>query len=50
MWGLVDLKVKGFVKNLSSKKFVKELMKNVEANNLSMYGAVKMISNYIIKK
>ena len=50
MWGLVDLKVKGFVKNLSSKKFVEELMKNVKANNLSMYGAVKMISNYIIKK
>ena len=34
----------------SSKKFVEELMKNVKANNLSMYGAVKMISNYIIKK
>ena len=50
MWGLVDLKVKGFVKNLSSKKFVQELLKNVKTNNLSMYRAVKMISNYIIKK
>ncbi len=50
MWGLVDLKVKGFVKNLSSRKFVQELLKNVKINNLSMYRAVKMISNYIIKK
>ena len=50
MWGLVDLKVKGFVKNLSSKKFVQELLKNVKTNNLSMYRAVKMISNCIIKK
>ena len=50
MWGLVDLKVKGFVKNISSRKFVQELLKNVKTNNLSMYRAVKMISNYIIKK
>ena len=50
MWGLVDLKLKGFVKNLSSRKFVQELLKNVNTNNLSMYRAVKMISNYIIKK
>ena len=50
MWGLVDLKVKGFVKNLSSRKFVAELIKNVKANNLTMYSAVKMISNYIVKK
>ena len=50
MWGLVDLKVKGFVKNLSSRKFVEELLRNVTTNNLSMYRAVKMISNYIIKK
>ena len=50
MWGLVDLKVKGFVKNISSRKFVQELLKNVKTNNLSMYRAVKMISNCIIKK
>ena len=50
IWGLVDLKVKGFVKNLSSRKFVEELLRNVTTNNLSMYRAVKMISNYIIKK
>jgi len=50
MWGLVDLKVKGFVKNISSKKFVEELLKDVKKNNLSVYRAVKMISNYIIKK
>ncbi len=50
MWGLVDLKVKGFVKNLSSRKFVQDLLINVKTNNLSMYRAVKMISNYIIKK
>ena len=36
MWGLVDLKVKGFVKNISSRKFVQELLKNVKTNNLSM--------------
>ena len=50
MWGLVDLKVKGFVKNISSRKFVEELLKDVKKNNLSVYRAVKMISNYIIKK
>ena len=50
MWGLVDLKVKGFVKNISSRKFVEELLKDVKKNNLSLYRAVKMISNYIIKK
>ena len=50
MWRLVDLKVKGFVKNISSRKFVEELLRNIKTNNLSMYGAVKMISNYIIKK
>ena len=43
MWGLVDLKLKGFVKNLSSRKFVQELLRNVKTNNLSMYRAVKMI-------
>ncbi len=50
MWGLVDLKVKGFIKNLSSRKFIEELIRNVKTNNLSMYGAVRVISNYIIKK
>ncbi len=50
MWGLIDLKVKGFVENLSSRKFVEELIQSVKTNNLTMYGAVKMISSYIIKK
>jgi len=50
IWGLVDLKVKGFVKNLSSKKFVEELMRKVKTNNLTMYSAVQIISNYVIKK
>jgi len=50
IWGLVDLKVKGFVKNLSSKKFVEELMRKVKTNNLTMYSAVRIISNYVIKK
>ena len=50
MWGLVDLKVKGFVKNLSSRKFVEELTRKVKMNNLSMYGAVRIISEYLTKK
>ena len=50
MWGLVDLKVKGFVKNLSSRKFVEELSRKVKTNKLTMYGAVRIISNYLIKK
>jgi len=50
MWGLVDLKVKSFIKKLSSRKFVKELMRNVKTNNFTLYGAVRMISNYVIKK
>ncbi len=50
MWGLIDLKVKGFVENLSSRKFVEELIQSLKTNNLTMYGAVKMISSYIIKK
>ena len=50
MWGLIDLKVKGFVKQISSRKFVEVLVKKVKTNNLTIYGAVRMISNYIIKK
>ena len=50
MWGLVDLKVKGFVKNLSSRKFVEELTRKVKMNNLTMYGAVRIISEYLTKK
>ena len=47
---LIDLKVKGFVKKISSRKFVEVLVKKVKTNNLTIYGAVRMISNYIIKK
>ena len=50
MWGLVDLKVKGFVKNLSSRKFIGELTRKVKTNNLTMYSAVRIISNYLTKK
>ena len=50
MWGLVDLKVKGFVKNLSSRKFIEELTRKVKTNNLTMYSAVRIISNYLNKK
>ena len=50
MWGLVDLKLKGFVKNLSSRKFFEELTRKVKMNNLTMYGAVRIISEYLTKK
>ena len=50
MWGLVDLKVKGFVKSLSSRKFIEELTRKVKTNNLTMYSAVRTISNYLTKK
>ena len=50
MWGLVDLKVKGFVKNLLSRKFIEELTRKVKTNNLTMYTAVRIISNYLTKK
>ena len=50
MWGLIDLKVKGFVRNLSSRKFIEELTTKVKTNNLTMYSAVRIISNYLTKK
>ena len=50
MWGLVDLKLKGFVKNLSSRKFFEELTRKVKMNNLTMYGAVRIITEYLTKK
>ena len=50
MWGLIDLKVKGFVRNLSSRKFIEELTRKVKTNNLTMYRAVRIISNYLTKK
>ena len=50
MWGLIDLKLKGFVRNLSSRKFIEELTTKVKTNNLTMYSAVRIISNYLTKK
>ena len=51
MWSLINLKVQDYLKkDLVSKKLIENILENIKKNEMSIYRATKIISEYVKKK
>ena len=51
MWSLINLKVQDYLKkDLVSKKLIENILENIKKNEMSIYKATKIISEYVKKK
>ena len=50
MWSLINLKVQDYLKkDLVSKKLIENILENIKKNEMSIYKATKIISEYVKK-